>query len=125
MKINLFALVSAFLLLSFDGQAQDNLLTPMDIARLQSIRFPVISPDGKLAAYQLIVPADPLKENKIPSNHLYAIDLATGKSIALITNRSVSVPAFRPRTNNVTFLSKNSETKLVSLFEISSSGGYL
>jgi len=123
MKIKLFAITPFLFLFTAITWAQDNLLTPLDIARIQSISAPVISSDGKLAAYRLNVPADPLKENKLPENHLYIVDIATGKSTALVTNRSISTPAFRPGTTSITYLSKNSETKLISLFEISARGG--
>lgn len=57
--------------------AQDNEgLTPMDVAKIQSVVDIDLSDDAKMLAFVRSVPADPLKENKPSSYHLYVYNVA-------------------------------------------------
>nr|BCX01795.1 MAG: peptidase S9 [Bacteroidota bacterium] len=107
------------LLLPVSLWAQErNGLTPLEVARLQSVASAVISPDGRYVAYTVSVPADPLKENRPAANHLYIRDLRSGNTVNSFTAGSVSSVAFRPRAGTVTFLASIEENEPRSLYEL-------
>lgn len=102
---------------------ESDYLTPLDIAKLQSVSTPIISDDGSLIAYRLVKQADPLQENKTPSYELRLYDLNTKEDIPFVTRQMVSAIAFRPKHNSITFLSKTKDDNYTSLYEISVNGG--
>lgn len=103
--------------------AQQNVLTPEDVAKLEVITDAVISPDGKKIAYQKMVPADPTKENAPASMHLYVYDPTSRSSTALVTEYSVSNLKFRPKQNSITFAAKQENDSAKAIYEIPVSGG--
>ena len=103
--------------------AQQNMLTPEDVARIESVSGAVISEDGNRIAYQLVVPRDPTKENAPAQNHLYVYNIGTGTSTALVTGYSVGNLKFRPGSNSITFTARRDGEKLTALYEIPASGG--
>lgn len=98
-------------------------LGPLDIAKLQTVSQVVMHEDGKMAAYTVSVPADPLVENKPAAYRLYLLDIAEERSIPMVTAGSVRSVAFRPKHESITFLAKREGDKATRLYEISLNGG--
>ncbi len=103
--------------ITITGVAQSG-LTPEQVAKIKSVGSIYLSPDGATAAYTLSVPADPMKENALPSTHLYKMNIESGESEALITDMSVSGIAFRPVKNTLTYLAKKEGDDTRSLYEL-------
>jgi len=113
-------------LLAFEAviaQPDSSGLTPMQVAQLEQVDEIAVAPNGDKAIYTLRVQADPRKENKPASYHLYMADLESGNSLPYVTSMSVSDISFRPEHNTITFLGKRSSDETTSLYEISMSGG--
>lgn len=90
-----------------------------DIAKIQSVGSIQINNEGYLVVYTLRVPADPKKENKASSNHLYLWNATTKTSSPLITGEgSVRGVKFRPEHNSITFLKKGKDDENSDLYEI-------
>lgn len=122
MKNLLFLLL--FLVQSFALTAQNiNGLSPMDVAKMQSVSQIILHDDGELAAYTVSVPADPLKENKPASYRLYVMNLKSEISVPMVTAGTVRSIAFRPQHESITFLAKRDGDKNTRLYEISLKGG--
>ncbi|HET8866378.1 MAG TPA: S9 family peptidase [Gracilimonas sp.] len=98
-------------------------LTPTQVSQLKSVGSVYLSPDGNTAAYTVLVPADPFKNNAPASAHLYLLDVQTGNTNAFITGRSVSGVAFRPNHNSITYIDKRDGDATRSVYEISLTGG--
>lgn len=103
--------------------AQQNVLTPEDVAKLEYVQEAVISEDGNKIIYQLLVPKDPTVENAPASSHLYVYDRNSKTSTPYVTNYSTGNVAFRPNGNTVTFTAKKEDEKTTSLYEIPAGGG--
>ena len=104
LKRSLWFTASIILLFSTDVLFAQSGLTPTQLAKIESVGNVYISEDGQFAAYTLSVPADPFKENIAESTHLYLLDIATKKSIPLITDKNVRGISFRPVKNTLTYL---------------------
>ncbi len=107
----------------FLSAVAQNGLTPEDVSKIKNVGSVYLSPDGTTAAYTLLVPADPMKENKPASAHLYLLDTETGETQPFITGRSVSGVAFRPNHNSITYLDRQEDDDTRSIYEISLDGG--
>lgn len=103
--------------------AQENVLTPADVARLEVITDAAISENGETIVFQKLVPADPTAENVPPKTHLYIYDKGGQTSTALVTEYSVSNLKFRPTNNSITFTAKQENDSVSVLYEIPVSGG--
>lgn len=103
--------------------AQDNVLTPQDVAKIEVITQAVISENGEKIAYQLLVPADPTKENVPAKSHLYVYDIQNQDSIPLVTTYSASNIQFRPGHNSISFTAKQENDSASVLYEIPVNGG--
>lgn len=127
LRIKIYAIVLCCLMsispLLVDGQSSSQGMTPLDVAKTEQVDEIAVSPSGEKAIYTLRVPANPLKENKPASYHLYLADLATGNSLPYVTTMSVSDIAFRPNHNTITFLAHRSADQPTALFEMSLNGG--
>jgi len=99
------------------------LLTPLDVARVKYVNRVEISDDGQYIAYTISNPADPLEKNESAQSHLYVYDVENNRSIPFFTQSSVGSIAFRPGKGTLTFLTKRSGDKGRSLYEIGVSGG--
>ena len=119
----LFVLMICFVAVQPLAAQSEEGLTPKDVAKMQQVNEIAMAPSGEKAIYTLQVQADPEKENKPASYHLYLADLATGNSIPYVSTMSVSNIAFRPNHNTITFLGKRSSDETTSLYEISMNGG--
>lgn len=111
-----------FLSISGTGFAQNG-LTPEDVAKIKNVGAVYLSQDGSTAAYTVLVPADPFKENAPASAHLYLLDVESGETKPFITGRSVSGVAFRPNHNSISYIDRQSGDETRSLYEISLDGG--
>ncbi|MFO8147121.1 MAG: prolyl oligopeptidase family serine peptidase [Bacteroidota bacterium] len=103
--------------------AQENVLTPKDVAKIEVITNTVISENGETIAYQKLIPADPAAENVPPKTHLYIYDRAGQSSTALVTEYSASNIKFRPGKSSITFTAKMENDSVSALYEIPVSGG--
>lgn len=93
-------------------------ITPDHIANMKTVVTGAISSDGKYVAYLLATPADPVKENLPSRTHLYMLNTVTGESRPWHTSSSVSGVAFRPGKNSITFISKENDDKVNSIYEM-------
>ena len=98
--------------------AQENVLTPEDVSKMEMITDAVISPDGEKIVFRKLVPADPTEKNEPASLHLYVYDRATGNSNSLVTGYSVSNIRFRPVKNSITFAAKQEQDSLTVIYEM-------
>tara|TARA_Y100001935_G_scaffold239088_1_gene226436 strand:+ start:190750 stop:192774 length:2025 start_codon:yes stop_codon:yes gene_type:complete len=98
-------------------------LTPIQLSKIESVGSVYMSEDGMTAAYTVTKPADPFKENALPTSHLYLYDVKTGDTKPFITGMSVSGIAFRPKHNSITFLAKKDGDATRSIYEIQLNGG--
>lgn len=116
------ALLVVFLLQTLFLLAQQG-LTPMDIAKIQSVGDVLITDDGQWVAYTLSVQADPLKENKPARYELHLLNTETMVDIPFVIRGSVRQVAFRSEHNTLTYLEKKDGDKTTSLYEIPMRGG--
>ena len=65
--------------------AQSDVLTPYDIARIQTVGDVAVSPDGDFVAYTVSVPRDPFEANATPYSELYLYDVSADESRGLRT----------------------------------------
>ncbi|HSJ05956.1 MAG TPA: S9 family peptidase [Longimicrobiales bacterium] len=103
--------------------AQEQGLTPLQIAQIETVGAVAISPDGRYIAFTRAVPADPLQANATNAMHLYVHDRQSGDTRALVTGGSVAAVAFRPARGTVTFLATAEEGVPRSLYEVPVAGG--
>ncbi len=103
--------------------AQQSGLTPEDVADIQQISNAVISEDGEKIIYQLLVPADPTKENVPATTHLYVYNTGNKTATPFVTGYSASNVKLRPDHNSISFTSKKENDKVTALYEISLNGG--
>lgn len=103
--------------------AQENVLTPKDVAKIEVITNTVISDNGEMIAFQKLIPADPVTENVPPKTHLYVYNRASQSSTALVTEYSASNVKFRPGKSSITFMAKMGNDSVSVLYEIPGSGG--
>lgn len=103
--------------------AQENVLTPEDVAKMEYITNAVISRSGDKVVYQHLKPRPPQEENAPADIHLYVYDKATNKTMPFVTGYSVSNVKFRPKHNSITFTAKKGNDKNASLYEIGFGGG--
>ena len=114
---------SLFLYGNAFSQQNNTGLNAQQVAKIKTVDNAVISPDGNYVAYLVDVQADPTKTNERSSNHLYLMDLMTGKTTPFVTTMSVNAIDFRPKHQAVTFLAKRDEDETTSLYQMSLSGG--
>lgn len=105
------------------AQSSGNGLTPLDVAKIEQVDEIALGPSGQKAAYTLRVQADPQKENKPASYHLYLADLETGNSIPYVTTMSVSNIAIRPQHGTITFVASRSPDQPKGVYEMPLTGG--
>lgn len=102
---------------------QETILTPMDVAKIQQVSDVILSEDDRHLAFVRQVPADPLKENKPASYHLFVYDRESGEHTPFYTRATVRNVAFRPGKGTITFLLKMPGDKTTALYEMSLNGG--
>jgi len=98
-------------------------LTPLDVARLQSVTDAVITPDGQHIAHTVRVPADPQDENAPARSHLYVYDVAAEVSIPYATRGTARSIAVRPAHGSITFLDQLDDDETTALYEVPLGGG--
>ncbi len=103
--------------------AQQNVLTPQDVAKMEFIINTVISENGEKVIYQHLKPMAPQEENAPANVHLYVYDKASNSTRPFITGYSVSNVKFRPGHNSISFTAKKDKDKFTSLYEIGMNGG--
>ena len=123
LPVVLFTVILLFLGETVNAQQNDSTLTPLQVAKIQSVGDVSISPDGNKVAYTLRIQANPLEENRSARNELYLLDLLTGESTPFVTTMGVSSVRFRPQHNSITFLGKRQADSVNGIYEISLEGG--
>ena len=103
--------------------AQENVLTPEDVAKMEYITNATISKSGDKIVYQHLKPRPPKEENAPANIHLYVYDKGTNNTMPFVTGYSVSNVKFRPGHNSITFTAKKEGDKNTSLYEIGLGGG--
>lgn len=116
--------LTLLLIFVFQGLfAQQNGLSPEDVANIKQVSNAVISSDGTHIAYQLLVPANPKEENVPASTQLYVYNTKNKTNTPYITGYSVSNLQWRPGHNSISFTTKKENDKTTALYEISLQGG--
>jgi dipeptidyl aminopeptidase/acylaminoacyl peptidase len=109
---------------AISAAAQETTFTPQHVAKLRMVTHAEISPDGSRVAYVLGVPRVPLKEddgNAWAELHVVTSD---GVSRPYVTGQvSVSVVAWRPGGDEVSFLTKRGKDEHTGLYVIPVAGG--
>ena len=103
--------------------AQNEGLSPMDIAKLSYVSIAEINKEGSKILYAVVDQTDPTIENSSASYKLWIYDVKQAKSFPFITQGSISSPVFRPNHETITFLSKREGDNTTSLYEIPLIGG--
>jgi dipeptidyl aminopeptidase/acylaminoacyl peptidase len=100
-------------------------MTPRDLARIQSMKSAVISPDGALIAAVKSVPRELFEETDGEAwQELYLIDRETGDARAFVTGEvNVSAVAWRPDSSAVSFLAERGDDETQKLYLIATDGG--
>lgn len=120
-KSGAFFFIAALLLSVNAIRAQG--LTPEHVAKIKTVTSAAISDDGKVVAYSLNVPADPMKENARAASHLYVLNTSGGESIPYFTQANARQVQFRPAKGTLTFLTKLAGDSHQSLYELPLNGG--
>lgn len=103
--------------------AQENVVTPEDVARLEYVTNSVISENGEKIIFQKLVPVPPEEENAPANVNLHIYDRNSGDTTPLITEYSVSNLKFRPQHNTISFTAKQESDSVTTLYETSIDGG--
>lgn len=115
------------LLLSFVcaiSAAQDTTFTTQHVAKLRMVTQSEISPDGSRVAYVLSVPRVSLKEDDGPAWAELHIVTSDGASRPYVTGQvNVSVVAWRPGGDEISFLAKRGKDEHAGLYVIPVAGG--
>jgi dipeptidyl aminopeptidase/acylaminoacyl peptidase len=114
----------AFLVAGNLVHADDRLFAPEHVARLKRVETAVVSPDGKLVAYTLSVPREPLKdEDGTAWTELHVVD-AAGHTRPFVTGEvSVSAVQWTPEGKSIAYLSKRGDDKHTSIHAVPVDGG--
>ena len=103
------------------GRAE--LLTPADVAKLESVYEAKIAPNGKYVAYTKLVPQQPMQGDNGPAHRELHITDRHGNSRPFITgNVSIGHIAWTP-VGDVSFLAKRDDDSYQSLYVIPIDGG--
>src|SRR5688572_6780452 len=90
-------LIVSFVLLNvFNSEVKAQAFTIDHVAKTKMVSGSVISTDGKLVAYTVSTPADPLKENAANKSALHVLNMTSGETKSYFSSASVSAIAFRP-----------------------------
>ncbi|HUP47657.1 MAG TPA: S9 family peptidase, partial [Thermoanaerobaculia bacterium] len=112
------------LLIAPELPAQERLIGPWDVARLQSVRQATISPDGRAVAYLIEVPRAPFEQ--APGEvwgELHVADTG-GISRPFITGRTnTSDVAWRPGSREISVITRRGDDAAKSLYLIPLEGG--
>jgi dipeptidyl aminopeptidase/acylaminoacyl peptidase len=103
--------------------AQNEGLTPLHVAKIQSATSAVVSTDGQYIAYTRTIPADPLAENARNTTELHLVHVGTGETTPLVTSGNISSVTFRPMQGTIAFLSRRGDDTGNALYEIPVTGG--
>lgn len=103
--------------------AQENVLTPEDVAKMEFVTDAFISENGDKVVYEQLKPVAPEEENAAASLYLYVFDRKTNTTMPFITGYSVSNVKLRPQHNSISFTAKKENDKSSSLYEIGMNGG--
>lgn len=116
--------VSALVIIAFSVSTfAQNGLTPAQVAKTQSVGSVYMSSNAEHVVYSVSVPADPFKENRAASSHLYHLDVKSGVTKPLITDMSVGGVTFRPNHNTISYLAKKNGDATRSLYEMDLESG--
>jgi len=104
--------------------AQDDVLTPLHMAKMRTVTSAVISPEGDTIAYTLSVPRDAVEDEDgraYSELHLIGVD---GTSRPFITGKvGIRSVRFTPDGSSITFLAKREGDEHTSLYRIPVDGG--
>jgi dipeptidyl aminopeptidase/acylaminoacyl peptidase len=116
-------IVAASLLACSVGGNDNNVLTPLGVAKIRSAGNVVIGPSGQFVAYVLGVPQDPEKNNGKAWRELHVVD-AKGNSRVYVGGKvRVSKVNWMPDGKAISYLAKRRDDKHTSLYIIPIDGG--
>ncbi len=106
------------------GVAQDDVMTPMDVARIRTVTSAAMAPDGKHIAYTVSVQRQLNDEENGPAwTELHVVDPA-GNSRAFVTGKvNVSAVQFTPSGDGIAYVGKRGDDKFSSLYVVPLDGG--
>jgi dipeptidyl aminopeptidase/acylaminoacyl peptidase len=111
-------------MLAAPAVAQDDVLTPHDVAQLRSVSSSKMSPDGLHVAYTLRVPRSSDQDDGSSWTELHVFDVAADRSRPFITGEvSVRSVGWLPDSKGITFLTKRDGDDGTALYVIPVDGG--
>ena len=122
-----FVLMTALIAGLTSAPAAEDLreMTPVDLARVQSMTSAVVSPDGSMIAAVRSVPRELFEEEDGGAwAELYLVDREGGAARPYVTGEvNVSAVAWRPDSTTVSFLAERGDDEYQRLYLISTDGG--
>ena len=103
--------------------AQQNGITPLQVAQIQTASNPHLTEDGRHVVFTRSIPVDPREANETNSTELFVYDLESGTERSLYSESRFSGLALRPQSDAVTFLARRDGDDRTSLYQIALSGG--
>ncbi len=99
-------------------------MTPEDVAKIQSVRSVVIAPDGRTIAYTLSVPREPgLEDDGKAWTELHVLNAASESRPFITGEVNVGGIQWRPGHQEITFTAKRGDDKHSALWAIPVAGG--
>lgn len=117
------SLVAVFVLISIAAHAQG--ISPLQVNQIQTVGASVISSDGQFVAYTLVVPANPLTENRTASVKLYYLALETGEVTSVELTANPGGLSARPGAGTFTFTTRMEGDSVNGLYELNPLTGEL
>lgn len=121
--LNAITFTAIFLLFSMAAFSQG--ISPLQVNQIHNVGASVISSDGEFIAYTLVVPANPLTENRGASVKLRYIGLETGEETAVELSANPIGLSARPGTGTFTFLTRMDGDSVNGLYELNPQTGEL
>ncbi len=103
--------------------AQSDVLSPLDVARMQTVGDVAVSPGGDYVAYTVSVPRDPFEENATPHTELHVYDVEAGTSEGLWTGAvSVSGLGWTPDGERISLRTQREGDERTALYTLRPDG---
>ncbi|MEM1043112.1 MAG: S9 family peptidase [Bacteroidota bacterium] len=113
----LFAVAAPAALAQSADPVPDDVLTPLDVARIQTVGAVAVSPDGEQVAYTVTVQRDPFEANARPYSELHLYSVESGQTTGLRTGAvSHGSLTWTPDGERVSFLTRHNDDTRPALY---------